>query len=67
MIDEKMWNEFVDLYLLTNKYLKLSCEDFAKCFVRIRRYEINRMYNLNLKRHLVNELKHAKLYIALGW
>ena len=67
MMDYKMWNEFVDLYLLTNKYLRMEYSDFAKCFIRIRRYEINRIYNLNLKRHLVDELRNAKLYIALGW
>jgi len=32
--------------------LKLSYLDFAWCFVRINRYEINRMYNLNLKRRV---------------
>ena len=66
-MNDKMWNDFVDLYLLTNKYLRLSYSDFAKCFVRVRRYEINKTYNLNLKRHLINELQNAKLYVALGW
>ena len=52
MISSNMRKDFVDLYILTNKYLKLSYLDFAWCFVRINRYEINRMYNLNLKRRV---------------
>ena len=52
MITDEMRKDFVDLYILTNKYLQLSYLDFAWCFVRMNRYEINKGYNLELKRRI---------------
>lgn len=61
-MNRDLWKEFVALYSLTNKYLLLPYEDFAKCFVRVRRYEINKIYNELLFRELRWMFKYPWLY-----